>query len=116
MRARSSPRHCSGRARHQTLIAAVGGGHGWCPAGEQGLWARLWVFPGSFDLEAAEHVCAGDPLPADTLFDTLGRLVEKSIVLWEQDGHRYRMLDTIREYGAEQLAALGEQHELRPRH
>jgi non-specific serine/threonine protein kinase len=50
------------------------------------------------------------------LFDTLGRLVEKSIVLCEQDGRRYRMLDTIREYGAEQLALLGEQDELRRRH
>ncbi|HEX9527015.1 MAG TPA: LuxR C-terminal-related transcriptional regulator [Streptosporangiaceae bacterium] len=102
--------------RHQTLIAAVGWSHELCTAGEQRLWARLSVFPGDFDLEAAEYVCAGDPLPADTLFDTLGRLVEKSIVLWEQDGHRYRMLDTIREYGAEQLAALGEQDELRRRH
>jgi non-specific serine/threonine protein kinase len=102
--------------RHQTLMAAIGWSHELCTAGEQRLWARLSVFPGGFDLEAAEHVCAGDPLPADTLFDTLGRLVEKSIVLWEQDGHRYRMLDTIREYGAEQLAALGEQDELRRRH
>jgi non-specific serine/threonine protein kinase len=74
------------------------------------------VFPGSFDLEASERVCSGEPLTAGTLFDTLGRLVEKSIVLCEQDGRRYRMLDTIREYGAEQLALLGEQDELRRRH
>jgi predicted ATPase/DNA-binding CsgD family transcriptional regulator len=102
--------------RHQTLSAAVGWSHDLCTPTEQRLWARLSVFPGDFDLEAAEHVCAGDTLAADTLFDTLGRLVEKSIVLCEQDGRRYRMLDTIREYGAEQLAALGEQDELRRRH
>jgi predicted ATPase/DNA-binding CsgD family transcriptional regulator len=102
--------------RHQTLIAAVSWSHELCTGGEQRLWARLSVFPGGFDLEAAERVCGGDPLPADALFDTLGRLVEKSIVLWEHDGHRYRMLDTIREYGAEQLAALGGQDELRRRH
>jgi non-specific serine/threonine protein kinase len=102
--------------RHQTLSAAVGWSHDLCTPAEQRLWARLSVFPGDFDLEAAEHVCAGDILAADTLFDTLGRLVEKSIVLCEQDGRRYRMLDTIREYGAEQLAMLGEQDELRRRH
>jgi non-specific serine/threonine protein kinase len=102
--------------RHQTLSAAVGWSHGLCTPAEQRLWARLSVFPGDFDLEAAEQVCAGDTLPADGLFGTLGRLVEKSIVLCEQDGRRYRMLDTIREYGAEQLAALGEQDELRCRH
>jgi non-specific serine/threonine protein kinase len=76
----------------------------------------LSVFPGGFDLEAAERVCAEDPLSPDTLFDILGRLIEKSIVLCEQDGRRYRMLDTIREYGAEQVGALGEQDELRRRH
>jgi len=74
------------------------------------------VFPGGFDLEAAERVCAGEPLTVGALFDTLGRLVEKSIVVCEQDGRRYRMLDTIREYGAEHLGLLGEQDELRRRH
>ena len=66
------------------------------------------MFPGGFDLEAAERVCAAEPLAVGALIDTLGRLVEKSIVLCEQDGRRYRMLDTIREYGAEQLVLLGE--------
>ena len=102
--------------RHQTLRAAIGWSHELCTAQEQRLWARLSVFPGGFDLEAAERVCAGEPLTAGTLFDTLGRLVEKSIVVCEQDGRRYRMLDTIREYGAEHLALLGEQDELRRQH
>jgi predicted ATPase len=101
--------------RHQTLRAAIGWSHELCTA-EQRLWARLSVFPGGFDLEAAERVCAGEPLAVGALFDTLGRLVEKSIVLCEQAGRRYRMLDTIREYGAEQLALLGEQDELRRGH
>ena len=102
--------------RHQTLRAAVGWSHELCTPQEQRLWARLSVFPGGFDLEGAEHVCAGEILAADTLFDILGRLVEKSIVVFEQDGRRYRMLDTIREYGAEQLAVLGEREELRRQH
>lgn len=106
----------SSENRHQTLRAAVGWSHDLCTAQEKLLWARLSVFPGGFDLEAAEHVCAGEILTADTLFDILGRLVEKSIVVCEQDGRRYRMLDTIREYGAEQLAVLGEREQLQLRH
>jgi predicted ATPase/DNA-binding CsgD family transcriptional regulator len=102
--------------RHQTLRAAIGWSHELCTAQEQRLWARLSVFPGGFDPEAAERVCAGEPLTRGSLLDTLGRLVEKSIVLCEQDGRRYRMLDTIREYGAEHLALLGGQDELRRRH
>jgi non-specific serine/threonine protein kinase len=106
----------SSENRHQTLRAAVGWSHELCTAREQRLWARLSVFPGGFDLEAAERVCTGELLTAGTLFDTLGRLVEKSIVVCVEDGHRYRMLDTIREYGAEQLAVLGEREELQGRH
>jgi non-specific serine/threonine protein kinase len=102
--------------RHQTLRAAVGWSHELCTAREQQLWARLSVFPGGFDLEAAESICAGDGLTADTLFDILDRLVGKSIVQRDQGEYRYRMLDTIREYGAEQLALLGEQDELGRRH
>src|SRR3984893_15023283 len=106
----------SSEDRHQTLRAAIGWSHELCMAQEQRLWARLSVFPGGFDLEAAERVCAGEPLTVGALFDTLGRLVERSIVVCEQDGRRYRMLDTIREYGAEQLAVLGEREELRRQH
>ena len=102
--------------RHQTLRAAVDWSHELCTAAERWLWARLSVFPGDFDMEAAERVCAGDGLETDGIFDLLGRLVDKSIVLCEQDGRRYRMLDTIREYGAEQLSALGETADLRRRH
>jgi predicted ATPase/DNA-binding CsgD family transcriptional regulator len=102
--------------RHQTLRAAVDWSHKLCSAPEQRLWARLSVFPGSFDLAAAERVGAGEPLIAGHLFDALGRLVAKSIVLHEPAGGRYRILDTIREYGAERLAALGERDELAGRH
>jgi non-specific serine/threonine protein kinase len=102
--------------RHQTLRAAIDWSHELCTAGERLLWARLSVFPGDFDLAAAEKVGIGDELSADDLLDTLGRLVEKSIVLCEQDGRRYRMLDTIREYGAERLSVLGGREELCHRH
>ncbi|MDL4774617.1 ATP-binding protein [Actinomadura xylanilytica] len=106
----------AGRDRHRTLRAAIEWSHELCTPDEQALWARLSVFPGDFDLTAAEGVCGGDEVAADGLFEVLGRLVEKSIVLCERDGRRYRMLDTIREYGAERLAELGEGPALRRLH
>ncbi|MEU5882690.1 LuxR C-terminal-related transcriptional regulator [Spirillospora sp. NPDC047279] len=105
----------AGRSRHQTLRAAVQWSHELCTPREVLLWARLSVFPGGFDLAAAEFVCAdsddahpdaagGPGMPADTVYETLARLVEKSIVLREEGGRRYRMLDTLREYGGDLLA------------
>ena len=76
----------SSEDRHQTLRAAIDWSHELCTAQEQRLWARLSVFPGGFDLEAAERVCAGEPLTVGALFDTLGRLVEKSIVVCNRTG------------------------------
>ena len=99
--------------RHRTLSSAVQWSYGLCTADEQALWARLSVFPGSFDLMAAEHVCGTDVL------DTLIRLVEKSIVSYDEPSGRYRMLDTMREFGAEQLADAQDAHGpdgLRARH
>lgn len=61
-------------------------------------------------------MCSGGPLADDAVVDLLGRLVDKSVVLCEQDGDRYRLLDTIREYGAEHLAARDESAELSQRH
>lgn len=100
------------RSRHQTLRDTIGWSHELCQDDERLLWSRLSVFPGAFDLEAAEQICGDDALPE--VFDTLTRLVEKSIVTWERGASRYRMLDTLRDYGAEQLP--GPADALRRRH
>jgi predicted ATPase/DNA-binding CsgD family transcriptional regulator len=89
-------------AHHQTLRAAIEWSYDLCTPGEQLLWARLSVFAGSFDVDAAEHVCDGEPLALEDVLATLIGLVDKSVVL--RDGDRYRLLDTIREFGAEKLA------------
>ncbi|WP_103564974.1 ATP-binding protein [Actinomadura rubteroloni] len=109
-----TPRAAGGR--HRTLRATIEWSHDLCTAQERLLWARLSVFPGDFDLAAAERVGAGGALAADALLDVLARLVEKSIVLCERDGRRYRMLDTLREYGAERLTELGERPDVLRRH
>ncbi|ROO91296.1 putative ATPase [Actinocorallia herbida] len=102
--------------RHGNLRTAVGWSHELCEPRERLLWARLSVFNGDFDLEGAEHVCADGTLPAEAVLDVLAGLVDKSIVVREPGGERFRMLDTVREYGATWLAGLGEEPALRRRH
>ncbi|MFH8408492.1 ATP-binding protein [Streptomyces sp. NPDC018019] len=105
-------------SRHQTLRTAIGWSHELCTPAERLLWARLSVFAGQFDLDAAEYVCSGPDLPADELVDVLGELVAQSVVVREETpaGLRHRMLDTVREYGAGWLAATGDLERLRRRH
>jgi len=104
--------------RQQTLRAMIGWSHELCTHEEQLLWARLSVFAGSFDLAAVEGVCAGPDLRAASVVDVLDHLVAKSIVLAERRGERvrYRMLVTVREFGAELLGAAGEREDMCRRH
>jgi tetratricopeptide (TPR) repeat protein len=67
------------------------------------LFRRLAVFAGGFALEAAEEVGSGDGLEAAEVLDLLAHLVEKSLVILEFSGQRYRMLDTVRHYAQERL-------------
>ncbi|MDT0343703.1 ATP-binding protein [Streptomyces litchfieldiae] len=103
---------------HQTLRTAIGWSHELCTPAQRLLWARLSVFAGHFDLEAAEYVCSGPDLPADEVLDVLTELVAQSVVTREDgaSGVRYRMLDTLRAYGADWLAATGDTDRLRRRH
>ncbi|HSZ40926.1 MAG TPA: LuxR C-terminal-related transcriptional regulator [Trebonia sp.] len=96
--------------RHQTLRTAVEWSHGLCTPAERALWARLSVFAGAFDPAAAEEVCAGDGLPREDIVHTLISLTEKSVVLRDgPSGERYRLLETLREFGAERLAEAGQE-------
>ena len=101
--------------RHQTLHAALDWSYDLLSEAERGLLRRLSVFAGGFDLEAAEAVC-GDP-DVDVL-DLLTRLVEKSLVVFDEQGGgaRYRLLETVRLYGQEMLKSAGEESSVRARH
>lgn len=114
-------------ARLQTMRDAIAWSYELLTAVEQALFRRLAVFVGGFTLAAAEAVDQEAPPPSDgepssasrLLLETLGALVDHSLVNAEMgpDGQlRYRMLETIREYGSEQLAASGEEAETRWRH
>ncbi|MFE3718926.1 LuxR C-terminal-related transcriptional regulator [Streptomyces cyaneofuscatus] len=92
-------------ARHQTLRMAIDWSYELCTERERLLWARLSVFTGAFELASAEQVCADSSLPAGDVLNVLSCLVDKSVVYREGTGTtRYRMLDTLRAYGAERLA------------
>ena len=109
-----------GPVRHRRLLTAIGWSHELCGGDERLAWARLSVFPGGFDLEAARAVCTDRNLPAEGVHDVLTRLVGKSVLLDEGRpgagrSTRYRMLDTIREYGARWLEDLGQTENFRMR-
>lgn len=104
-------------SRQQTLQICVDWSYDLCTADEQTAWTRMTVFAGSFELEAAETICGTIASSTDFL-DSVAQLVDKSILIREQLGAtvRYRLLDTLREYGQAKLQVRGEYTELRRRH
>jgi predicted ATPase/class 3 adenylate cyclase len=91
--------------RHQTLRAAIDWSYHLLGGLEGVLFRRLSLFCGGFSLEAAESVCEDAALQSIDIFDCISRLVDKSLLILEQnDGSaRYRMLETIRAYAFEKL-------------
>ncbi|GAA3432648.1 ATP-binding protein [Kutzneria kofuensis] len=106
--------------RHQTLRAVVDWSYQLCSPPEQALWARVSVFAGGFDLDAAEAVCAGDGIARDGVLDLVAGLVDESILIKEDADQalpvRYRLLETIAHYGRDVLRAAGGEAVLRRRH
>jgi predicted ATPase/class 3 adenylate cyclase len=93
--------------RQQTLRATIDWSYDLLDEGERLLFERLSVFRGGCMLEAAEEICDAD-------IDTLQSLIDKSLL--RRQGERFWMLETIREYAAEQLERDGEAEALAERH
>jgi predicted ATPase/class 3 adenylate cyclase len=105
--------------RHQTLRALVQWSVDLLSDPERAALRRLSVFSGSFTLEAVEVVLADDGTDSSEPVDLLESLVEKNLVQLVDDGNRpvrYRLLETIRQFGAEELAAHGEEPRVRSSH
>jgi non-specific serine/threonine protein kinase len=104
--------------RHRTLRALVDWSYALCSPAEQRVWARASVFAGGFGLPAIEYVGEGEGVAPDEILDVVQTLVEKSILI--RDDHdgtvRYRILETLREYGHERLLAADEYETVRRRH
>ncbi len=104
--------------RHATLRAAIDWSFDLLNAAEQRLLSRIAVFTGGCTLEAIEEICSGDPIEPEEVMDLVTGLVSRSLVVAEDGGPgtRFRMLETIRQYGEERLADWGETDELMIRH
>jgi predicted ATPase/DNA-binding CsgD family transcriptional regulator len=104
--------------RHRTLRATMDWSHGLLSEQESVLFRRLAVFAGGFTFEAAESVCVGEHVERDEVLGLLSHLVDKSLVLVAEEGGeaRYRLLETVRQYGWEKLSESGEEGQLRERH
>ncbi len=104
--------------RHQTLRGAIDWSYNLLSEPERVLLRRLSVFARGWTLEAAEAVSAGGSVEAVNILDLLTSLVDKSLVLAEtKDGEaRYRVLETVREYGRDRLLESSEATDFRKRH
>jgi predicted ATPase/DNA-binding CsgD family transcriptional regulator len=107
-------------SRQRTLGGAIDWSYDLCSPQEQLVWGRLSVFPGTFDLEAAEAVASGDGVDRADVLGLVTGLVDKSILLRQANSHgllaRYRMLETIRRYGLRRLEAGAGEDAVRARH
>jgi predicted ATPase/DNA-binding CsgD family transcriptional regulator len=101
--------------RHRSMRAVIGWSHDLLGAEERALFRRLSAFVGGFDLASAAWIVPDHP-PA-MLADLVGRLADKSLLVGpESNGGRWRMLETVRAYALERLAASGEEAVTRDRH
>jgi predicted ATPase/DNA-binding SARP family transcriptional activator len=104
--------------RQQTLRAVVDWSYDLLFEDERRLFARLSVFAGGCDLEAAEAVCADDRVPAGEILDVLSRLVDKSLAAAPDAAvaGRFSQLQTLWQYGRDRLIEAGEVEATRARH
>lgn len=106
-----------GPSRHRSLHATVEWSYDLCTTQEQVLWARLSIFSEGFDLAMAESICAGVPVDAASILDTITGLIGKSVLqrTTSEGRVRFKMLETIRHFGAGKLSD-DEKAELRVEH
>ncbi len=94
-----------GPARQRTLSASMSWSYDLCSPAEQLLWARLSVFSGGVEIQAAEGICADEELPVGVILPLLTALVDKSILIREEHAGRvrFRLLETVRQFGLSRL-------------
>jgi non-specific serine/threonine protein kinase len=113
--------------RQQTLRALIDWSYDLLDERERVLFRRLSVFAGGWTLEACEAVCAIGDVDEWEILDLLSHLVDKSLVVFDDQGYaetadgtaaepRYRLSETIRQYGRDRLLESGEGALLRDRH
>jgi predicted ATPase len=115
----SGQRSADMQPRHQTLRNAVAWSYQLLEPEEKALFAQLGVFAGGCTLEAAQAVCAGKDTSDVPMLEQLASLVDKSMLQHkrrENGEPRFIMLEVLREYALEELAAAGETEAVQRRH
>ena len=104
--------------RQQTLLATIEWSYDLLTVPQKRLLARLSVFAGGWTVEAVEEVVSNTGIEEQEVLELLTELVDKSLVIYEpgEAEGRYRLLETVREYASEKLAASAEETEVRRRH
>jgi len=102
--------------RQQTLRALVDWSYDLLSECEKILWNRLTVFRGGWTLESAEEICSDELLNKYEILELHQNLSEKSIIIFDNANERYRMLETIRQYGDEKLKIAEEYKTFSQRH
>jgi predicted ATPase len=104
--------------RHRSVRAMLDWSHALLADADRTLLRRVAVFAAPFTPDAAAEVAGFPPLDADAVHDGLAHLAEQSLLstMPTATGTRYRALETIRQYGLDQLADAGDLEETRIRH
>lgn len=102
--------------RQQTLRALINWSYELLNEKEKTLWNRLCVFSGGWTLEASEEICTDEIIIKTEMIELLEALVEKSIIIFNAETIRYRMLESIKQFGAEKLKDENELDYLSERH
>ena len=107
-----------GAARQQSLAATIDWSYRLLSEAEQSLFARLSIFAGGFDLDAAHGICGQEGATEDDTLELLAGLVDKSMVVVRSgtDRSRYGVLETLRAYGRDHLRDNGVEEEFATRH
>ena len=102
--------------RQQTLRALIDWSYDLLSENEKILWSRLSVFNGGWTLEAAEEVCSDETIDKNEILDLLSQLTEKSVIIYDDSKDRYKILETIKQYGDEKLKGFYENGKILSKH
>jgi len=108
----------TGHPHQQSLQTLIDWSYDLCSPAERALWVRLGVFPGDFDLAAAEEICGGGEVDTTSVLDALTGLVDKSVLVVNARTRdvRYRLPETLRDYGRDKWESPDQETEFRRRH
>jgi len=102
--------------KQQTLRALIDWSYDLLSEEEKILWGRVSVFAGGWTLEAAEEICSDEKMKKEEVLELLHQLTEKSIIVFEKEKERYRILETLKQYGEAKLREANEVKEILSKH